>query len=153
MPPALMKLKHKGEIVMPDGKNNEQQVNNQQQRNRQQRREPTYEEKLAQALKHRREQMDRHHKRKSAITERFGSDANLAGGPYKEQNSVPFKTVVDKYNDKEMYEKATRDKGQDMYTSLSTAQKKYQEQEAVKNGNNRTAVKNQELGKPKTMMN
>lgn len=68
-------------------------------------------------------------------------------------NSVPFKTVVDKYNDKEMYEKATRDKGQDMYTSLSTAQKKYQEQEAVKNGNNRTAVKNQELGKPKTMMN
>ena len=78
---------------MPVGKNNEQQVNNQQQRNRQQRREPTYEEKLAQALGHRREQMDRHHKRKSAITERFGSDANLAGGPYKEQSIKDYKNI------------------------------------------------------------
>lgn len=87
MPPVLMKLKHKGEIVMPNGKNNEQQ------RNRQQRRELPYEEKLAQALKNRREQMDRHHKRKSAITERFGPDANLAGGPYKEQSVKDYKNI------------------------------------------------------------
>lgn len=72
---------------MPTGKNNEQQ------RNRQQRRELPYEEKLAQALKNRREQMDRHHKRKSAITERFGPDANLAGGPYKEQSVKDYKNI------------------------------------------------------------
>ena len=78
---------------MPVGKNNEQRVNNQQQTNRRQRREPTYEEKLAQALEHRREQMNRHHKRKSAITERFGPDANLAGGPYKEQSIKDYKNI------------------------------------------------------------
>ncbi len=50
-------------------------------------------------------------------------------------NSKPFSEVVRKYNDKEIYDKAIRDKGQDMYAALSTARKQYKEYlDAQKNG-------------------
>ena len=50
-------------------------------------------------------------------------------------NSKPFHAVIRKYDDKDMYDKATRDKGQDMYAALSTARKQYKEYlDAQKNG-------------------
>ena len=50
-------------------------------------------------------------------------------------NSKPFHAVIRKYDDKEMFNKATRDKGQDMYAALSTARKQYKEYlDAQKNG-------------------
>ena len=66
-------------------------------------------------------------------------------------NTEPFRAVVRQYSDNVMYQKATIDKGQDLFTSLSTAQKQFKAQEAVKNANNRTAVKEQELAKTKVM--
>lgn len=68
-------------------------------------------------------------------------------------DSAPFKAVIKKYTNQVVYEKATDDKGQNLFTSYTTAQKQYQEYEKIKNGANRTVDKNQELEKPKTLNN
>ena len=66
-------------------------------------------------------------------------------------HSEPFNAVVKKYSDKEMYEKATHEKGQNLYSAYRAAQAQFQMYENIKKGSSRTEDKtnNKEIEKSK----